>query len=185
MDQLTAVKTRYPLTSITWPYLGLSCRPIEVELNCDYAGKSLKISCVRCNSVKFDIHFLGLRWEVFFGVTTDDLLHIQPFKNVRKKDFCPLKIKITQYPGGFRLNTSDNTDTETIPPVRFRLYGLFSCDASGYAISRQNNLALHLGCHTCWLSYLTLVCLRCGVYGHVITKFSGKGRFTYPWCSTC
>ena len=21
------------------------------------------------------------------------------------------------------------------------------------------------------------------VYGHVITKFSGIGRFTYPWCS--
>ena len=30
-DQLTAVKTRYPLTSITWPYRGLSCRAIEVE----------------------------------------------------------------------------------------------------------------------------------------------------------
>ena len=22
------------------------------------------------------------------------------------------------------------------------------------------------------------------VYGHVITKFSGIGRFTYPWCSS-
>ena len=30
-DQLTAVKTGYPLTSITWPYRGLKCRPIEVE----------------------------------------------------------------------------------------------------------------------------------------------------------
>ena len=36
----------------------------------------------------------------------------------------------------------------------------------------------------------TLVALWCGrtgglraVYGHVITKFSGMGRFTYPWCS--
>ena len=28
--QLTAVKTKYPLTSITWLYRGLSCRPIEV-----------------------------------------------------------------------------------------------------------------------------------------------------------
>ena len=35
-----------------------------------------------------------------------------------------------------------------------------------------------------------LVCLWCGrtgsgraVYGNVITKFSGMGRFTYPWCS--
>ena len=30
-DPLTAVKTRYPLTSITWPYRGLRCRPIEVK----------------------------------------------------------------------------------------------------------------------------------------------------------
>ena len=30
-DQLTAVKTRYPLTSITWLYRGLRCRPIEVK----------------------------------------------------------------------------------------------------------------------------------------------------------
>ena len=30
-DQLTAVKTGYLLTSITWPYRGLRCWPIEVE----------------------------------------------------------------------------------------------------------------------------------------------------------
>ena len=30
-DQLTAVKTGYPLTSITWPYRGLKCWPIEVK----------------------------------------------------------------------------------------------------------------------------------------------------------
>ena len=30
-DQLTAVKTRYPLTSITWVYRGLRCRLIEVK----------------------------------------------------------------------------------------------------------------------------------------------------------
>ena len=29
--QLTAFKTGYPLTSITWLYRGLKCRPIEVE----------------------------------------------------------------------------------------------------------------------------------------------------------
>ena len=23
----------------------------------------------------------------------------------------------------------------------------------------------------------------CSLYGHVTTKFSGMGRFTYPWCS--
>ena len=30
-DQLTAVKTGYPLSSITWPYRGLRGRPIEVK----------------------------------------------------------------------------------------------------------------------------------------------------------
>ena len=34
--------------------------------------------------------------------------------------------------------------------------------AGGYAISRQNNLELHLSCHTCLLSYFTLVYLWCG-----------------------
>ena len=35
--------------------------------NCD-TGKILKISCVGCNFVKFNIHFLGLPTEIFFGV---------------------------------------------------------------------------------------------------------------------
>ena len=53
--------------------------------------------------------------------------------------------------------------------------------ASQDAISRQNYLKLHLGCHSCWLSYFTLVCLWCGrtvnrAYGHVITKISRMGR---------
>ena len=43
-------------------------------------------------------------------------------------------------------------DTETTSAFRFRLYWLFIVsalqDAGGYAISRQNNLELHLGCHT-------------------------------------
>ena len=30
-DQLTTVKTGHPLTSITWPYRGLRCRPMEVK----------------------------------------------------------------------------------------------------------------------------------------------------------
>ena len=35
-------------------------------------------------------------------------------------------------------------------------------DSGDYAISRQNNLELHLGRHPCLLSYFTLVCLWCG-----------------------
>ena len=61
------------------------------------------------------------------------------------------------------LNNLDNTDTETISAFRFRLYWALVVsalqDAGGYAISRQNNLELHLGCHTCWLSYFALVCM--------------------------
>ena len=48
--------------------------------------------------------------------------------------------------------------------------------AGGYAISRQNNLELHLGCHTCWLSYFTLVCLWCGR-----TVSRARGRCTVTW----
>ena len=63
--------------------------------------------------------------------------------------------------------------------------------------SNQNNLELHLGCHTCWLSYFTLVCLWCGrtaserAYDHVITKIFLMGRLphflrfgtTFAWSS--
>ena len=38
------------------------------------------------------------------------------------------------------------------------IYGWYIL-ASSYAISRQNNLELHLGCHACRLSYFKLVCL--------------------------
>ena len=63
--------------------------------------------------MKFDIHFLGLPREILFGVTTDYLLRLKPLKNVKKNPiqiilvqcFCPLKIKITQFPGGYRLKT--------------------------------------------------------------------------------
>ena len=60
--------------------------------------------------------------------------------------------------------------------------------AGGYAIFLQKSLQLHLGCHTCWLSYFTLVCLWCGrtvgrasgwTYGHVITKFCRIGRLLH------
>ena len=63
--------------------------------------------------------------------------------------------------------------------------------------SNRNNLELHLGCHTCWLSYFTLVCLWCRrtaggwAYGHVITKIFRMGGLphflrygaTFAWSS--
>ena len=46
-----------------------------------------------------------------------------------------------------------NTDTETISAFQFRLFDPLAAspfqDAGNYAISRQNNLELQLGCHTC------------------------------------
>ena len=57
-------------------------------------------------------------------------------------------------------------------------------DAGGYAISPQNNLELHLGGHTCLLSYLHWYAFctdgqlveRAGVKGHVITNISRMDR---------
>ena len=79
-----------------------------------YTWNFQNFTCVFTILVKFDIHFLRVPWEIFFGVITDDWLHLKPLKNVKRnaiffklfpvQGFCPLKIKITQFPGGFRLN---------------------------------------------------------------------------------
>ena len=47
---------------------------VKFHKNCENTGKILKISCVRCNFVKFDIHFLGhVPIRKFFAVVpTDD-----------------------------------------------------------------------------------------------------------------
>ena len=49
------------------------------------------------------------------------------------------------------LNIKDNTERDTT--LLFFLCGF---------LPNKINLELHLGCHTCWLSYFTLVCLWCG-----------------------
>ena len=61
-----------------------------------------------------------------------------------------------------------------------------SQDTGGYTISRQNNIELHLGCHTCGLSYLTFECLWCGrtggrsgVRSRDIARISRMGRLPY------
>ena len=36
----------------------------------------MNFTCIITILVKFDIYFLGLPWEIFFSVTTDDLLHL-------------------------------------------------------------------------------------------------------------
>ena len=37
---------------------------VKFHKNCENTGKILKIACVRCDFVKFDINFLGLRLEI-------------------------------------------------------------------------------------------------------------------------
>ena len=56
------------------------------------------------------------------------------------------------------IDTLDKTDTETISAFVFTdsLVVYISQDEDGYVISRQNNLDLHLGCHTCSFSYSTM-----------------------------
>ena len=55
---------------------------VKFQRNCKNTGNILKISCVRCN-VKFDIYFLELLYEIFFGVITDDKLHLEKCKKER------------------------------------------------------------------------------------------------------
>ena len=45
---------------------------VKFHKKCENRGKILKISCVRCHFVKSDIYFLGLLFEIFFGVITDN-----------------------------------------------------------------------------------------------------------------
>ena len=45
---------------------------VKFHKNCENTRKILKILCVICNFVKFDVHFLELPQEIFFGVITDN-----------------------------------------------------------------------------------------------------------------
>ena len=79
-------------------------------------------------------------------------------------------------------------DTETILVFHFRLYDSLVVsalqDAACYVITYQNDLGLHLGFHTCWLSYFALVSLWCRqtvtrMYRHLITKICWMGRLPH------
>ena len=59
-----------------------------------------------------------------------------------------------------KLKTLDNTDAETISALNFRLYWLCLCFTRRWWLC--DFPPLHLGCHTCWLRYFTVVCLLWG-----------------------
>ena len=83
-----------------------------------YTWNFQNFTCVITILVKFDIHFLWLPWEIFFGVTTDDLLHLKSLKNVKKnaiflklfwyKVFVHWKLKLLNFLVDSVLNKLDN-----------------------------------------------------------------------------
>ena len=78
-DQLTGVKTGYPLTSITWPYRGLSNESINVE----YLFAVIGFQMITSSSSSF------LHWkEVAFISYTITVWRLQPGQ---PKDFQPIK----------------------------------------------------------------------------------------------
>ena len=77
---------------------------VKFHKNCENAGKPLKISCERCNFVKFDIHFLGVSFSLVLKVLKNVQKECNIFLIILVQDFCPMKIKITQFHGEFRLN---------------------------------------------------------------------------------
>ena len=52
----------------SWVILILKKMNDKFHKNCESTGKILKSSRVRCNFVKFDIHFLGFPWEILISL---------------------------------------------------------------------------------------------------------------------
>ena len=59
-DQLTAVKTGHPLTSITWPYRGLKCRRLEVEYFWSYPLTNYQFQMIAGSSLFFPMIYICL-----------------------------------------------------------------------------------------------------------------------------
>ena len=97
----------------TKDYLSSEPKKVNVKFckNCENTGKILKISCVRCHFVKFDINiiFLGSHKKfslVLLQVTNKYYIYSPWFDVVYiilVQGFCLLKTKITQFPDGFHL----------------------------------------------------------------------------------
>ena len=69
---LTAFKTGYPLTSITWPYRGLRCRPSEVEYLFEVIRWQVtSFQMIAASSLIFSIH---MKYVVFYMCRTIKIL---------------------------------------------------------------------------------------------------------------
>ena len=71
-DQLTAVKTGYPLTSITWPYRGLRCRPIEVKYFLKLSADKLLV--FKWSQAQVWFFFIHMKYVLFLGRTIKILI---------------------------------------------------------------------------------------------------------------
>ena len=72
-NQLTVVKTGYPLTSITWPYRGLRCRPIEVKYFLKLSADKLLV--FKWSQAQVQIH---MKYVVFMCPTIKILISNWP-----------------------------------------------------------------------------------------------------------
>ena len=129
-----------------------------------FVTAATKFSCCSSNKIMSSLFFISRSKSLspFFSLSFAG----QPPTFSFSLSFSCYIFQICGHDNLSKFNTLDNTDTETISAFHVRLYWLFCClcftRRPWLAISRQNNLELHLGCHTCWLSYFTLVCLWCG-----------------------
>ena len=56
----------------------------QISQNDSLLMKLSEFTCVFTILVKFDIYFLGLPWEIVFGVITDNKLYLYLLKNVKR-----------------------------------------------------------------------------------------------------
>ena len=106
-DQLTAVKTGYPLTNITWLYRGLKCLPIEVEYFLKLSASNYQFQMIAGSSLFFPM--IHMKYVVFMSLWPRTIMILisnwprtrkfsQFFKNTDGEDlFLPCNALVTLY----------------------------------------------------------------------------------------
>ena len=84
IDSCQNKKTRYPLTSITWPYRGLSCRPIEVKYFLKLSAD--KVLIFKWSQAQVLIFLIHVKYVVFMCCTIKILISNWP----RRQKFSQL-----------------------------------------------------------------------------------------------
>ena len=133
-----------------WPLAFLIFSPPLQNCHVVLPSKNVSFVVSRSSSLSrfFLFSFAGLP-STFFFLSLSLALYS---KFVDMTIYLSLILETTQIQKQFPLSVFVFIDSLVVSALQ---------DSGGYAISRQNNLELHLGCHT-WLSYFTLVCLWCG-----------------------